>query len=109
MLERLHRDDAEALHAHDRIARTVRRREPVYHLVRNILVLGLGIFFRWRFIGLEKIPRSGPAIIAANHISYFDPLCHAYLVDRARRRPRFFAKAELWKNPFMRFVLVGAN
>ena len=83
--------------------------EPVYHFARNVLVPLLAVFFRWKFVGLHKIPKTGPAIIAANHISYFDPLCHAFLVDRARRRPRFFAKAELWKNPFLRFILSNAN
>lgn len=87
----------------------MRRREPIYVITRNVLVLYLRLFFRWRFIGREKLPRVGPAIIAANHISYFDPLCQAFMVDRAERRPRFFAKAELWKNPILRFVLKGAG
>lgn len=85
------------------------KREPVYTLTKNVLVPLLWFFFRWRFIGLDKVPRSGPAIIAANHISYFDPLCHAYFVVKSGRRPRFFAKAELWRNPFLRFVLGNAG
>lgn len=86
-----------------------RRREPVYHFVKNVLLPFLWTVFRWRFLGIEKIPRKGPAIIAANHISYFDPLCHAYMIVRAKRRPRFFAKSELWKNPFLRFILGNAG
>jgi 1-acyl-sn-glycerol-3-phosphate acyltransferase len=74
-----------------------------------MIVSFLRVFFRWEFIGLEKIPRSGPVIVAANHISYFDPLCHAYAIDRAKRRMRFFAKSELWKNPFLRFILGHAH
>lgn len=85
------------------------RREPVYTIVRNVLVVGLRLLFRWRFIGAEKLPRTGPAIIAANHISFFDPFCHAYLVDRAHRKPRFFAKAELWRNPLVAFLLRGVG
>lgn len=85
------------------------RREPMYVIARSILVPFLRLFFRWKFIGREKIPRSGPAIIAANHISYFDPLCQALLVDSSGRRPRFFAKAELWNNPLLRLVLKGAR
>lgn len=83
--------------------------EPVYVLARNILVPLLRLFFRWKFIGLEKIPRRGPAIVAANHISYFDPLCHALGIDAAGRRPRFFAKAELWRKRSLRFVLSHAG
>lgn len=73
--------------------------EPVYVIVRNILVVLLRALFRWRFIGLEKFPRRGPVIVVANHISNFDPLCTAYLVDRAGRRPRFLAKGSLWRTP----------
>lgn len=80
-----------------------------YQLVKNLLLVFLKIFFRWRLWGLENVPRRGPAIIAANHISYFDPLCHGYMVTRAGRWPRFFAKAELWKNPFLKFILVHAK
>jgi 1-acyl-sn-glycerol-3-phosphate acyltransferase len=81
----------------------------VYHIVKNMLVPVMKLFFRWRFLGAEKIPRNGPAIIAANHISYFDPLCHGYLIVRCKRRPRFFAKSELWRNPFLRFILSNAG
>ena len=85
------------------------KREPVYRVVRAILVVLLRAFFRWEFIGLEKIPREGPVIVAANHISYFDPLCHALAIDTAGRTMRFFAKSELWKNKFLKFVLTNAN
>lgn len=83
--------------------------EPVYLIVVAILRPLLASFFRWRMFGLRSIPASGPVIVAANHISYFDPLCHGYFIVRARRRPRFFAKSELWKSPFLRFILKGAN
>jgi 1-acyl-sn-glycerol-3-phosphate acyltransferase len=31
------------------------------------------------------------------------------MIVRSGRRPRFFAKSELWRNPFLRFILKGAN
>jgi 1-acyl-sn-glycerol-3-phosphate acyltransferase len=83
--------------------------EPIYLVARNVLLPLLSLFFRWRIIGLERIPRRGPVIVVPNHISNFDPLCVAYLVDRAKRRPRYLAKASLWKNPILRFILKGAN
>jgi 1-acyl-sn-glycerol-3-phosphate acyltransferase len=83
--------------------------EPVYAIVRALLLPALRLGFRWRLIGLEHIPREGPVIVAGNHISYLDPLCHAYMIDRAGRRPRFLAKAELWRNPVLRFVLGHAR
>jgi len=83
--------------------------EPIYVIVRAILLPLLRLLFRWKIDGLEKIPRTGPAIVAPNHISNFDPLCVSYLVDQADRRPRFLAKASLWKNPFMHIVFSGCR
>ncbi|MCA1831314.1 MAG: lysophospholipid acyltransferase family protein [Actinomycetota bacterium] len=80
-----------------------------YRIVKNLLVAFDKIFFRWRFDGLENIPGSGPVIVAGNHISYFDPLCQGYMVVKAKRMPRFFAKSELWKNPLLKFVLTHAR
>ena len=83
--------------------------EPMYAVARAILVPFLTLLFRWRLIGAENIPKQGPVIVACNHISYFDPLCHAYMINRGKRKCRFFAKAELWKNPFLKFVLTHAH
>lgn len=59
--------------------------------------------------GLERIPRTGSAIVVGNHLSYFDPLAHAYFVVRVGRRPRFLAKAELFRNPVLGTVLRGVR
>ena len=83
--------------------------EPMYTFLRGVLLPLLSLFFRWRLEGKENIPKRGPVIVACNHISYFDPLCHAYMIDRAGRKCRFFAKAELWRNPFLKFVLTHAH
>ena len=83
--------------------------EPMYAVARALLLPFLKLFFRWRLLGAQNIPKTGPVIVACNHISYFDPLCHAYMIDRAGRKCRFFAKAELWKNPFLRLVLTHAH
>jgi 1-acyl-sn-glycerol-3-phosphate acyltransferase len=83
--------------------------EPMYAVARALLLPFLKLFFRWKVSGAENIPKQGPVIVACNHISYFDPLCHAYMIDRSGRKCRFFAKAELWKNPFLKFVLTHAH
>ncbi len=80
-----------------------------YQFVKNTLLVFLKTFFSWRFFDLRNVPRTGPVIIACNHISYFDPLCHGYAVVRCGRWPRFFAKSELWKNPFLKFILSHAK
>lgn len=81
------------------------RFEPLYRFVKNGLKLPISLWFRWRFEGLEHIPHEGPALIAANHISYFDPLAHGYFLITAKRHPRYLAKIELFNNGFTGPVL----
>jgi 1-acyl-sn-glycerol-3-phosphate acyltransferase len=42
-------------------------------VLKGILRAFFSIFTRLRVIGLEHVPLSGPYILAANHMSYFDP------------------------------------
>lgn len=87
----------------------MRRPEPWYHVAVWTLRPPVSLWFNWRFEGMEHIPREGPLLVACNHISYFDPLAHGYMLVKARRRPRFLAKSELYKNPLLRVVLKGAR
>jgi 1-acyl-sn-glycerol-3-phosphate acyltransferase len=81
----------------------------MYRIVRAFLVPFMRLGWRWRFIDLHKIPAEGPVIIAANHISYFDPFSHVLCVNAAGRIQRVFAKAELFKNPILRWILLSAK
>jgi 1-acyl-sn-glycerol-3-phosphate acyltransferase len=83
--------------------------EPWYHACRIVLIPPFKLWFNWRFEGIEQLPSEGPMILAGNHLSYLDPFTHAYFVVRAGRRPRFLAKAELFRNPFVRTVLRGTG
>ncbi len=58
---------------------------------------------------LDRIPTTGPAIIACNHISYLDPLTNGDAVVRAGRRPRFLAKEDLFRIPVVGRALRGAG
>jgi 1-acyl-sn-glycerol-3-phosphate acyltransferase len=78
-------------------------------LAETVVLPPIALWFRWRLEGLDYIPSEGPALIAGNHISYFDPLAHGYFIEKAGRRPRFLAKTELYRNPFLRRVLRGAR
>jgi len=62
-----------------------------------------------RMEGLEHIPARGPALLVCNHVSYLDPVYTAVFVHRARRVPRFLAKASLWKIPVFGRVLEGSR
>ena len=59
------------------------------------------LWWRWRFEGLDLIPKTGPALIACNHLSYFDPVSNSYAVLKAGRIPRFLAKDELFRVPVL--------
>jgi 1-acyl-sn-glycerol-3-phosphate acyltransferase len=87
----------------------VRRAEPWMRFAEMMLIPPIWTWFRWRFEGFEHIPPEGAALIACNHISYFDPLAHGYLLEKAGRRPRFLAKIELFKHPVTGPVLRGAR
>lgn len=86
-----------------------RRPEPWMRLAESVLIPKLWAWYRWRLEGLSHVPPEGPALVAANHVSHFDPLAHAYFLERAGRRPRFLAKSELYRNPFLRVVLRGTR
>ena len=79
--------------------------DPSFAVVRAILKPWLATWFRWHIEGLENIPRQGPLIIAFNHIAYLDPLAAAYVLDRVRRIPRFLAKAELFDDKRIAWIL----
>ncbi len=79
--------------------------EPVYRLAEVMLRLPVRKSMRWRIEGIERIPAQGPVLLASNHISYFDPIAIGFLADRAGRRVRFLAKAELFEKRFMAVVL----
>ena len=83
--------------------------EPTYRLARTILKPWLSTWFRWTIEGEENIPRTGPALLAFNHIAYLDPLAAAYVVDKVKRIPRFLAKQELFEDKKIAWVLKGAK
>ncbi len=55
----------------------------------------------FRFSGTEHIPHHGPAILAVNHRSYFDPLAISLAAARAGRNPRFLGKKEVFDAPVL--------
>jgi 1-acyl-sn-glycerol-3-phosphate acyltransferase len=86
-----------------------KRVEPWMRLAETVIIPPISTWLRWRFEGLGHVPREGPVLVACNHISYFDPLAQGYFIEKAKRRPRFLAKVELYKNPVLRTVLRGAR
>ncbi|MDD2214430.1 MAG: lysophospholipid acyltransferase family protein [Oscillospiraceae bacterium] len=72
------------------------------HVVRRIVAGFMKLAFRVRIEGLDHLPSGGPAIIIANHSSYFDiPLIHVFVKPWIY----FVAKLELFKPGFPRRFL----
>jgi 1-acyl-sn-glycerol-3-phosphate acyltransferase len=70
----------------------------------------ISLLFRRRWRGLDRIPVTGPAIVAVNHISYADPLIFARFIWDAGRVPRYLAKASLFSLPFpLGRIVTGAG
>jgi 1-acyl-sn-glycerol-3-phosphate acyltransferase len=82
-----------------------RRRYPVYALAKAVVPPVVRFWVRLDCQGLLHVPREGPVIVAANHISYFDPLCLGTFVDSAGRQARFLAKSELFEKTVLGWVL----
>lgn len=57
-----------------------------------------GSVWRMRVYGGENVPKTGPVIIACNHVSYFDP---PVLGTTSPRRISYMAKEELFHIPVL--------
>ena len=57
-----------------------------------------GSVWRMRVYGAENVPKTGPLIVAANHVSYFDP---PVLGTASPRRIEYMAKQQLFSIPVL--------
>lgn len=79
--------------------------EIAYPVAAGLLRMPFRYGLRWTTEGLERIPATGPVILASNHVSYLDPLVIGMAADRRHRRIRFLAKDELFrKQPLAGFL-----
>lgn len=72
--------------------------EP-YHLLRLVVRPEAFPYARFDISGVERIPASGPVLIAANHRSYFDVAALALVAAKLGRPVRFLGKRELFDAP----------
>jgi 1-acyl-sn-glycerol-3-phosphate acyltransferase len=83
--------------------------EPAFRLAELVGLPPFKLWFNWSLDGLERIPREGPVLVAANHISYIDPVAHAYFLFERGRRARFLAKSELFDIPVFGALMRNAR
>jgi 1-acyl-sn-glycerol-3-phosphate acyltransferase len=95
--EQVYKDPRPAEHF-DRFHHRSRTTDPnwEYEAVRIATTLFAWIFFRTRGVFAEKVPNTGPVILAPNHSSFMD---HFFLGTAIRRKVRFMAKSQLFKPP----------
>ncbi len=86
-------------------ARTIGVNPIVYWLIRTPVQVFFHVYLRMSRIGRDHIPKQGPAIIAANHRSFFDP----FVIGTMTRRPMYYvAKRELFEiHPLLSWILTA--
>jgi 1-acyl-sn-glycerol-3-phosphate acyltransferase len=73
-----------------------------YHLIAWLIRVLFRTFWGFRVVGVEKVPASGPVIVACNHVSYFDPPA----LGCALGRPiSYMAKQELFEIPVLNVLI----
>jgi 1-acyl-sn-glycerol-3-phosphate acyltransferase len=84
----------------------------LYRLSRLVLLVLLRMFWRPTVEGLQNVPRTGPVILASNHLSFIDSVVIPLVVPR---RVVFLAKAEYFTGKGLRgafsrlmFTAIGA-
>src|ERR1035441_3504754 len=64
------------------------------------------IYFRWRVFNAERVPLTGPVILASNHASFLDPPLVGSGLNRAIN---YLARKSLFRFPVMGWVLRSWN
>ena len=68
----------------------------LYWIIKGILKPLLRGIYKIRVEGLENVPKNGPAIIAANHLSFLDSFFIPLVIKR--RKMTYLAKADYFKS-----------
>jgi 1-acyl-sn-glycerol-3-phosphate acyltransferase len=85
-----------------RLAREKGVSRPLYAFVRALVAPFLRIWFRMHVSGAEHIPKSGAAIVAPNHKSFWDSF---FIAVCTRRHVRYMAKTELIEARYGRLLV----
>jgi 1-acyl-sn-glycerol-3-phosphate acyltransferase len=81
-------------------------RRPSFFWLLAVLVLPiLNLAVKYRFHHPERLPQTGALVLAPNHYSEIDPVVIGAATWKLGRAPRFLAKASLFKNPVLGWLL----
>lgn len=73
-----------------------------YRFARRLVWIFFHSIYKIEVRGIENVPLEDGALICPNHYNNFDPLLVAIIL---KRKIRFMAKHEAFKNPILRFIL----
>ena len=82
------------------------RMTPIYWFGKTLAQVFAKVFLDFHIEGLEHIPRTGPVLVACNHISFWDPPLVGSSIPRGIA---FVAKAELFENRLVGALLRSYN
>lgn len=77
-----------------------------YDFAKGAVGVGLRLIWRLRVHGAERVPLTGPLIVACNHISYFDPPSLGVALPRPLH---YMAKVELFRMPVLGPLIARLN
>jgi 1-acyl-sn-glycerol-3-phosphate acyltransferase len=77
----------------------------LYRALELTIAPAIRAVYRPHVTGLANVPRTGPVIIAGNHVSFADEI---FTPLAARRQVFYFAKAEYFNSPGLRGSAMGA-
>lgn len=82
--------------------KTRHRRPFIYWFAHLVLPTYYKLVFHCAIRGKENIPKEGPVILVSNHVTARDPL---FLGAASRRQIHYMAKASLFKNKFLAWII----
>ena len=77
---------------------------PTYAQVRRFFGDLVHAIYRLEVVGADRLPVTGPAVVAPNHESVLDGIVLGAAISRELR---FLAKAELWRSRLLAWALDG--
>lgn len=80
-----------------------------YKICAGMLIPIISLITKRSWTGAENIPNTGAAIVASNHVSYFDVLNLTHFLFKNGRAPRYLGKVGVFKVPIIGRIILAAG